>query len=52
MTRKNKGRNIAILYNGKVLAAPRVTEEIKGGKYMISGKYTEAEINKLNAAFE
>jgi hypothetical protein len=52
MTRKNVGRNIAILYDGKVLAAPRVTEEIKGGKCIISGKYTEVEINKLKAAFE
>ncbi len=52
ITRKNKGRNIAILFNGKVLAAPRVQEEIKGGKCSISGNYTEDEINKLKAALE
>jgi hypothetical protein len=52
MTRMNKGKAIAILFNGKVLAAPRVQEEIKNGKCMISGKYTEDEINTLKAAFE
>ncbi len=52
ITKKNKGRNIAILFDGKVLAAPRVTEEIKGGKCSISGNYTEAEINQLKAALE
>ena len=52
MTRKNMGKNIAILLNGKVLAAPRVQEEIKDGKCTISGNYTRSEINKLKAAFE
>ena len=52
ITKKNKGRNIAILFDGKVLAAPRVTEEIKGGKCSISGNYSEAEINQLKAALE
>lgn len=52
MTQKNKGKDIAILFNGKVIAAPRVREEIKNGKCMISGKYTESEIIKLKAALE
>jgi hypothetical protein len=52
MTRKNKGRDIAILFDGKVIAAPRVQEEIKGGKCMISGNYTESEVYKLKAALE
>ncbi|MEA3460340.1 MAG: hypothetical protein U9R49_00585 [Bacteroidota bacterium] len=52
MTRMNKGKNIAILFNGKVLAAPRVIEEIKNGECSISGDYTEGEINKLKAALE
>ena len=52
MTRKNMGRDIAILLNGKVIAAPRVQEVIKDGKCTISGNYTHSEINKLKAVFE
>jgi len=52
LTRKNKGRNIAILVEGTVYAAPRVMEEIKNGECMISGDYTENEINRLKASLE
>lgn len=52
MTRRNIGRNIAILFEGRVLAAPRVMDEIKGGKCSISGDYTEDEIKQLKAALE
>jgi hypothetical protein len=52
MTRLNKGKDIAILLEGKVIAAPRVREEIKNGKCSISGKYTKDEINKFKSAFE
>jgi len=52
MTRLNKGRAIAILFDGKVISAPRVTEEIKDGKCAISGKFSESEINDLKAVFE
>lgn len=52
MTRLNKGRDIAMLSNGKVISAPRVTEEIKHGKCMISGKFNESEINSLKASLE
>ena len=52
MTRLNVGKDIAILSQGKVLAAPRLTEEITDGKCAISGNYTEDEVNKLKAAFE
>ena len=52
ITKKNKGRDIAILYDTKVIAAPRVIEEIKGGKCSISGNYTEGEIKQLKAALE
>jgi SecD/SecF fusion protein len=52
LTRKNIGRDIAILLDGRVIAAPRVREEIKGGKCSISGNYTEDEINKLKSVFE
>ena len=52
MTRLNKGKDIAILFNGKVISAPRVQEEIKDGKCAISGKFTESEINELKAILE
>ena len=52
MTRLNKGKDIAILFNGTILAAPRVQQEIKGGKCSISGNFTEAEIKELKAILE
>lgn len=52
LTRENKGRNIAILVEGTVYAAPRVMEEIKNGECMISGDYTEDDVNRLKAALE
>ena len=52
ITRMNKGRDIAMVFQGKVIAAPRVTEEIKHGKCMISGKFTKSEINSLKAILE
>jgi SecD/SecF fusion protein len=52
ITRLNIGRDIAILFNGKVISAPRVREEIKDGKCSISGKFTESEINELKAILE
>ena len=52
MTRLNLERDIAILFDGKVISAPRVREEIKGGKCSISGKFTESEIKELKAILE
>jgi len=52
LTRNNKGRNIAILVEGVVYAAPRVMEEIKNGECLISGDYTENDVNRLIAVLE
>ena len=52
MTRLNVGKDIAILFDSKVISAPRLREEIKNGKCSISGKFTESEINELKAIFE
>ena len=52
MTRLNKGKDIAILFNGKVIAAPRVREEITNGECVISGQFTETEINELKSMLE
>ena len=52
MTRLNVGKDIAILFDSKVISAPRLREEIKNGFCSISGKFTEIEINELKAVFE
>ncbi len=52
LTRNNKGRDIAILVEGTVYAAPRVMEEIKNGECLISGNYTESDIMRLKAVLE
>ena len=52
MTRLNKGKDIAILFNGTVLAAPKVQEEIKNGKCIISGQFTESEMKQLKTVLE
>ena len=52
MTRLNVGKDIAILFDSKVISAPRLREEIKNGLCSISGKFTESEINELKAVLE
>jgi SecD/SecF fusion protein len=52
MTRKNIGKDIAILYGDRVIFAPRVTEEIKGGLCSISGNFTENEARKMKEILE
>lgn len=47
MTKKNIGKDIAILYKDRVISAPRVRDEIRGGVCMISGSFTENEAQKL-----
>jgi SecD/SecF fusion protein len=52
ITRKNIGKDIAIFYKDRVLSAPRVTEEIKGGLCSISGNFTESEAQELKEILE
>lgn len=52
MTRENVGRNIAIVIEGKVVAAPVVNSEIKQGKCMISGNFSKEEITEMKALLE
>ena len=49
MTGRNVGREIAILIDGMVYAAPKVNMRIEHGKCMISGNFTESEANGLVA---
>jgi SecD/SecF fusion protein len=47
LTGSNIGRNIAIVIEGVVYAAPRVQDQIKGGKCLISGNFSKSEITRL-----
>lgn len=52
MTRKNVDRDIAIVIDGKVVAAPKVTMIIKGGKCRISGDFNKEEASRIKAMLE
>jgi preprotein translocase subunit SecD len=49
VTRRNLNHAIAIVLDGKVLAAPVVRSEITGGKCIITGNYTETESKYIAA---
>ncbi|WP_118974309.1 nuclear transport factor 2 family protein [Taibaiella koreensis] len=46
-TRENIGKKIAVIGNGKLLAAPVVQEEIAGGRLTIAGNFTLEETRAL-----
>jgi hypothetical protein len=50
LTRENIGHPIAILVDGRVLAAPIIRTEIPGGKAVISGRFTATEARRLAEA--
>ncbi len=52
MTRDNVNRNIAILVEGKVVTAPRVMQEIKMGKCLISGNIDKKEASEIKVILE
>ncbi len=47
ITRTNLNRRLAIMVNGKILSAPNITEEIKGGGFQIPGPRVEEEMDAL-----
>lgn len=49
ITRDNLGRQLAIVLDGKVLAAPIIHEPITGGRAIIAGRFTEKEADNLAA---
>jgi len=49
VTKRNLNHAIAIVLDGKVLAAPVVRSEITGGKCIITGNYTETEAKFIAA---
>lgn len=50
VTRDNIGRRLAILVDGKVISAPVIRAEIKGGAGEISGSFTPAKAKMVAAA--
>ena len=49
LTAASIGRNLAIVVDGRVLAAPKVQAEIRHGKCMITGNFSEQEAAELKA---
>ncbi len=47
LTRENVGESVAIVLDGQVYSAPRVSEEIKGGSSSISGDFSQADADDL-----
>lgn len=47
LTRKQRGKQIAVIVDGKVISAPSVNEQIKGGAGNISGNFTEESAKNL-----
>ena len=49
LTRRNMGKRLAIVVDGKLLAAPRIEAEISGGRALISGRFSVHDANELAA---
>lgn len=47
LSAKNVGRTVAIIYDGKVIAAPIINEPILGGTVQIAGNFTVQSANEL-----
>lgn len=47
VTAANVGRPLAILLDGRIISAPNINEPIPGGKAIISGGFTSAEVRDL-----
>ena len=41
LTKSHTGENLAIMVDGRVLSAPKIMDEITGGRAVINGKFTE-----------
>ncbi|MEN8229931.1 MAG: hypothetical protein ABFS38_17355 [Bacteroidota bacterium] len=52
LTGKNVNRNIAIVIEGKVYAAPIVREKIKQGECVISGNFSKKDVSRLKELLE
>lgn len=56
VTRDNIGKQLAIVIDGNLLSTPTIMDEIKGGKALIAGQFTEEEAqeiaNRINTAIQ
>ena len=52
MTKENVDRNVAIVLDGKVVAAPMVRMEITMGKCMITGDFSKSEASEMKSLLE
>ena len=47
---RDKGRQLAIVVNGRLMTAPVIQEEINGGEFSICGNFSREEAMKLAAS--
>src|SRR4051812_38943851 len=47
ITRQSVGKRLAIVVDGKLLAAPRIEMEIPGGRALITGQFSTQEASEL-----
>jgi preprotein translocase subunit SecD len=47
VTRRNVGKPLAILLDGRIISAPNISEPILGGKAQISGSFSPTEVQDL-----
>jgi preprotein translocase subunit SecD len=52
VTRKHVGRQLAMVIAGKLVSAPRVMDQIRGGRAVITGRFDEAEAKRLAARIQ
>lgn len=52
LTRKNVGKSIAVLLDGRVITYPAIKQEIMGGRTMLSGNFTFEEALELLQYFK
>jgi preprotein translocase subunit SecD len=43
LTKSHIGENVAVMIDGRVMSAPKITAEITGGRAVINGTFTEEE---------
>ena len=47
LTKSHIGENVAIMVDGRIMSAPKIMDEITGGRAVINGKFTEEEAGLL-----
>jgi len=52
MTEENIGRRLAIVFEDRVISAPKIQEAIWGGRLKISGRYSREKVQELKAVLE